>query len=111
MELCPKCGKMTAERNHYTKLLICHNRECFFREDEKPIPKEEKKLRELLWFNHGCPISCLYGDDGEMQCNNGQSHRPIDFKRDTPQEIEDKLHPDIKTMREILSNYFKGENK
>ena len=66
----------------------------------------EKKLRELLWLNHGCSISCLYGDDGEMQCNNAHSHRPIDFKRDTPQEIEDKLRPDIAVMREIISKHI-----
>jgi len=28
MELCPKCKKMTAERNNYTKELICYNRFC-----------------------------------------------------------------------------------
>lgn len=28
MEICPKCKKMTAERNHYTKELICYNRFC-----------------------------------------------------------------------------------
>ena len=30
MELCPKCGHMTAERNHYNQELICYNRECFW---------------------------------------------------------------------------------
>ncbi len=28
MELCPKCRRMTAERNHYTKEIICYNRFC-----------------------------------------------------------------------------------
>jgi len=33
----------------------------------------------------------LYGDDGEMQCNNMLRHRPIDFKRDTLKQIEEAL--------------------
>ena len=28
MELCPKCKRMTAERNHYTKQIICYNKNC-----------------------------------------------------------------------------------
>ncbi len=51
---------------------------------------DEMKLRELLWLNHGCGLG-LYGDDGEMQCNNMKNHYPIDFKRDSPQLIERKL--------------------
>lgn len=52
-------------------------------------------LRELLWLGHGCPIISLYGDDGEMQCNNSQIHKPIDFKRDSPDEIKRKLSDKI----------------
>ena len=48
---------------------------------------EEKILRQLLWFHHGCPQSSLYGDDGEMQCNNPSCM--IDFKRMDPSEIRD----------------------
>jgi len=55
----------------------------------KPEPDTEKKLRELLWLNHGC--MGLYGDDGEMQCNCAGVHIPIDFKRDSVLEIENKL--------------------
>lgn len=44
----------------------------------------EERLRRLLWLRHGCPINNLYGDDGEMQCN----FCMIDFKRDTPEEME-----------------------
>jgi len=43
-------------------------------------PQDAPIVREFLWLNHGCPISHLYGDDGEMQCSNGP-HRPLDFKR------------------------------
>lgn len=49
----------------------------------------ELKLRRLLWFHHGCPISALYGDDGEMQCNH-PTHK-IDFLRDPVELIEYKL--------------------
>ena len=30
MELCPQCGRMTAERSHYTGILICYNRDCLY---------------------------------------------------------------------------------
>ena len=63
-------------------------------------------LRELLWLNHGCPISCLYGDDGEMQCNNMQAHKPIDFVRDTPGEIRDKLRPDYAFVQDAINKHF-----
>jgi hypothetical protein len=53
--------------------------------------EDEKLLRKLLWLNHGCGFNGLYGDDGEMQCNNIQEHHPIDFNRDSPQLIERKL--------------------
>lgn len=46
---------------------------------------DNKKLRELLWLRHGCSISSLYGDDGEMQCG----HCLIDFKRLSALEIEE----------------------
>ena len=67
----------------------------------------EHKLRELLWLYHGCSISYLYGDDGEMQCNNMNSHKPIDFKRDTPQEIEDKFRPDEAFKVKIINEHLK----
>jgi len=40
-------------------------------------------LRRLLWLKHGCPQSALYGDDGEMQCN----QCGVDFKRLSVQDI------------------------
>lgn len=42
---------------------------------------EVRALREWLWLNHGCPISTLYGDDGEKQCT-GAAHPALDFNRD-----------------------------
>lgn len=46
--------------------------------------EENKKLRELLWIRHGCSLSSLYGDDGEMHCNACM----IDFKRASAFDIE-----------------------
>jgi len=31
--------------------------------------EENQIMRELLWVNHGCPSSAMYGDDGKMDCN------------------------------------------
>lgn len=41
------------------------------------LKAENKELRRLLWLRHGCFISALYGDDGEMSCG----ACIIDFKR------------------------------
>lgn len=49
------------------------------------MEEENRKLRFLLWLNHGCSFPVLYGDDGEMQCNKCM----IDFKRNSVEEIED----------------------
>jgi len=48
----------------------------------------EKALRKLLWLSHGCAVTALYGDDGEMSCNACR----IDFKRDSPETIDRLLH-------------------
>lgn len=49
---------------------------------------DEKMLRKLLWLRHGCSISSLYGDDGEMQC----SACLIDFRRDSVSAIQERFH-------------------
>jgi hypothetical protein len=46
--------------------------------------QENHALRKLLWLRHGCPITALYGDDGEMSC----SACRLDFKRQPVEEIE-----------------------
>ena len=46
MELCPKCNRMTAERNHYTKELICYNRRC----EEEVIALNKIKELIFLWM-------------------------------------------------------------
>lgn len=48
---------------------------------------ELERLRELLWLRHGCEITSLYGDDGEMQC----SKCLIDFKRNSIEDISKAL--------------------
>jgi hypothetical protein len=47
------------------------------------LREDVKAMREMLWISHGCRITALYGDDGEMQCK----QCGIDFKRATPNEI------------------------
>ncbi len=58
------------------------------------LMNREVKLRELLWLHHGCPVHYLYGDDGELQCNN-KIHGlfGIDFRRDSEEIIGWKLCP------------------
>lgn len=63
------------------------------REIKKKYPgyvSEEDKVRAFMWVNHGCAAGslALYGDDGEMQCNNCF----IDFKREPIDEIMKKLN-------------------
>lgn len=49
------------------------------------IEAENSILRYLLWLRHGCDITSLYGDDGEMQC----SKHGIDFKRLPAESIKE----------------------
>lgn len=55
--------------------------------DWKWVPEALNALdlewRKTLWLGHACPSPALYGDDGEMQCNNCF----LDFKRMTPREL------------------------
>ena len=48
---------------------------------------DNKILRHLLFLQHAAVGHLLYGDDGERQCNTCL----IDFNRDTPTEIWDKI--------------------
>lgn len=59
------------------------------------------RLRKLLWQFHGC--SCLYGDDGEMQC----AKCGLDFKRDSIDVIDTKLNNSVLKkvgLENILTN-------
>lgn len=56
-------------------------------EVENEVVKLRNELhgfRMLLFLRHGCSLSDLYGDDGELQCKACN----IDFKRFTVREIE-----------------------
>ena len=65
-------------------------------------------LRQMLWLRHGCPLSCLYGDDGEMQCNcTNRHHKSIDFLRDSVDDIRFKLMPTEQQFMEILKEWKK----
>ncbi len=60
-----------------------------------------KDLRQLLWLRHGCNITSLYGDDGEMQCNKYL----IDFKRDTPGSIKKRFtQPGLDKAKKEIEN-------
>lgn len=49
MEICPKCKRFCAERNHYTNLLICYNRSCDYKEKAKISSIEKiKNLKKEL---------------------------------------------------------------
>jgi len=44
------------------------------------LQDSDYELRKALWIGHGC--DGVYGDDGELQCNNISLHgQPLDFKR------------------------------
>ncbi len=55
--------------------------------DYYKLKKDNKELRKLLWLNHGCSITTLYGDDGEMQCSSCR----MDFKRDSIDLISKRM--------------------
>jgi hypothetical protein len=61
---------------------------------------ENRKLRELLFLQHGNAEHYLYGDDGERHCNTCG----IDFKNDTVAEIEHKIY--VFNMRKLGFNLF-----
>jgi hypothetical protein len=50
--------------------------------------KDELTLRKLLWLRHGCDLSALYGDDGELQCHICK----IDFLRDAVDYINKRFY-------------------
>ena len=64
---------------------------------------DELILRYLLWLNHG-HVDCLYGDDGEMQCNKCR----IDFKRDPVEDIKKRFD---ETAKQKSIAYFKKQNE
>lgn len=56
------------------------------------LEEDVKILRELLWLNHGHNPSQLYGDDGEMQCEECMHEYGFyDWKRTPVKEIHDRI--------------------
>lgn len=51
MELCPICKRMTAERSHYTGILICYAVGCYPTENKQKsiltLYDAEKRIKEL----------------------------------------------------------------
>lgn len=56
-------------------------------EDFQALEEENEELRKLLAFNYSG--TALYADDGELRDN--RRHPPIDFKRDSVDEIKQKM--------------------
>lgn len=71
-----RCVVMLAD--HLRSLLAAHEAEIIAR-----------AKREILWLSHGCPVTALYSDDGEMQCHRCQ----VDFKR-APMDLLMRLQRD-----------------
>ena len=44
MELCPLCERMSSERNHYTRKLVCYNNGCGYKEGYDKQNDEVLKL-------------------------------------------------------------------
>jgi len=76
----------------------------------RELEKENHDLRDLLWYNHGCDSRAMYGDEGEMQCNQCLTDFKRDnantilanFKRDNANTILTKFRMRTKEGREIL---------
>lgn len=68
--------------------------------------EEDCILRQMLWLRHGCEISALYGDDGELQC----SECGVDFKRMPATNISEMFHDiglaRLKKMKETAISVF-----
>ena len=56
------------------------------------LEEEVIELRKLLWTMHGHGFSALYGDDGEMQCQECfQRYGFYDWKRTPIEDIMAKI--------------------
>jgi hypothetical protein len=58
---------------------------------------DEFKLRVYLWLSHG-HAECLYGDDGEMQCQTCMKFGVWDYKRDN---ISKLINAAIRSREEL----------
>lgn len=74
-------------------------RRLAIQKEAKSISEDEMMLRKMIWLNHGCGMTHLYGDDGEMQC----AMCLIDFKRDTVVSIHNTFEKiSVAKMRKHL---------
>ena len=69
----------------------------------------ERKYRTLLWQTHGHPLSALYGDDGEMQCNADGCH--LDFVRDSLEKLEEAVRVIVGEKLKVLMASTKTEGE
>ena len=67
----------------------------------------EKTLRRLLWLRHGCPITALYGDDGEMSCGACR----IDFKSYSAEQIERRWTDQALSSEAMARAIYKAVSK
>jgi DNA-binding GntR family transcriptional regulator len=85
--------------NHFD-LFLQHEFACSYCDAIRRRIEDAGRLRKLLWLRHGCPVSALYGDDGEMQCNSCG----LDFKRMSVTAIEQRWATKIeKLIRQHLA--------
>lgn len=80
-------SQITALIDEEIKMASAHQELDDFTALKRLVEIDEKRLREYLWLSHG--HEGLYGDDGEMQCN--QPNCGLDFKRDDINKIIEKL--------------------
>ena len=88
------------DRNYNSETLISS-----LLEENKKLKEENLELRKIWWMYHGDHYGALYGDDGELQC----SKCMIDFKRDSMDEIRDKISKVNKDILDLWNSI--GENK
>lgn len=92
---------------HFTGTIQPPDKSAF--ETIRSVLEDCRILRKLLWLNHSCTQSLLYGDDGEMQC----AFCMIDFKRDGVKDIEKRFNViGMERMRKELlmpeNEYYTG---
>ena len=104
--ICPLCGKKSIEKiidpKRTPEALEAH---VNLHDTISFLRHQDEYIRKYLWLRHGC--KSLYGDDGEMQCNN---HRPsLDFKRMSLLDLISTLLSEKDNKIEVLRMELKDE--
>jgi hypothetical protein len=74
-----------------------------FRDVPVMTPEEQWRVRVYLAIAHQQGKCHIYGDDGELQCNNSSRHgKFLDFRRDTITSLLDNLSKT--NMRELAED-------